>query len=104
MEYSNDQDVNKAFLDTKLTKIDGHISLLEKINGLILHSNKQTGEEVLKERAVKTTIQILYDKGFFVKYDNADEALKDYAFIEVNERRRPSSDQRGCTLCTLQVQ
>ena len=35
---------------------------------------------------MKTTIQILYDKRFIDIYDNADELLNDYLFI--NERRR----------------
>ena len=46
-------------------------------------------EEVLVERALKTTIRILYDKGSSDKYDNTDEVLKDYLLIDgVNERRR----------------
>ena len=40
------------------------------------------------QRAVKTTIQILYDKGLFDKFDNTDEVLKDYLLTEVNQRRR----------------
>ena len=32
------------------------------------------------------TIQTLYDEGFFDIYNNADEVLKDYLFIEDNER------------------
>ena len=38
-------------------------------------------EEVLIERAVKTTIQILYVKGLFDNYDNADEILKIIYFL-----------------------
>ena len=43
-------------------------------------------EEVFIERAVKTTIQILSDKGLFDSYGNADEILSDFLFVE---RRRP---------------
>ena len=49
-------------------------------------SKKQSVEEVLLQRAVKTTIQVLYDKGLFDKYDNADEVLNDVLFVE---KRRP---------------
>ena len=37
--------------------------------------------EVIFQTAVKTTIQILYDKGLIDNYDNADEVLKDFVFI-----------------------
>ena len=40
-------------------------------------SNKKPVEEILIEKAVKTTIRTLYDEGFFDNYDNADEVLKD---------------------------
>ena len=45
-------------------------------------------EDDLFERAVKTTTQILYDKGLLDDYNdgNAQEVLKDYLIIE---RRRP---------------
>ena len=36
-----------------------------------------------------TTVQILYDKGLFKKADNADEVLKDYLLMKVDEGRRP---------------
>ena len=52
-------------------------------------SNKQSVEEVLIQRAVKMTVQKHYDKGFFDNYDNADEVLKDYFFVE---RRKPDLD------------
>ena len=38
---------------------------------------------------MKTTIQILYDKGLFDNSNKADEVLKEYLLIEENERRRP---------------
>ena len=61
---TDDQDViNKDHLDEKLFKINGHLSSLEKIyNEFKLHYNKQSVEEVLVQRPVKTTIQILCDK------------------------------------------
>ena len=44
----------------------GHLSSLEKIyNEPKLHYNKQSVEEILIRRAVETTIQTLYGKGFF---------------------------------------
>ena len=53
-------------------------------------SNKQSGEKVLIERAVKTTVQVLYDEGFFNNFDNADELFKDCLFAE---RRKPDSHE-----------
>ena len=54
-----------------------------------MRSDKHS-EEVLIERAVKTSIQTLYHKGLFGNYDNADEVSKKYLlFGEVSERRRP---------------
>ena len=50
--------------------------------------NKQS-EGVLFDSAVKTTIQILYDKELFDNYDNVDKVLKDYPLFEVTEKRRP---------------
>ena len=82
-EAVNDEDVmNKAYLDDKLKKIDGHISYIEKdYNEFKKQYNKQSVEEILIQRAVKTTIQILYDKGLFDKYDNADKVLEDFLFV-----------------------
>ena len=77
-----DKDViNKGYLDSKLLKIDGHLSKLERdYNEFKLQYNKQPVEEILIQRAVKTTIQILYDKGLFDKYANADKFLEDFLF------------------------
>ena len=78
--------INKGYLDSKLLKIDGHLSKLEKdYNEFILQCNKQNVEDVLIQRAVKTTIQILYDKGLFDNYANADKVLEDFLFTS---RRR----------------
>ena len=77
----NDDVINKGYLDSKLLKIDGHISRLEKdYNEFKLQYNKQNVEDILVQRAVKTTIQILYDKGLFDKFQNAEEVLKYFLF------------------------
>ena len=91
-EASNPEDViNKAYLDEKLLKIDGHLSLLEEDdNEIELLSNKQSIEEVLIEKAVKTTLQILYDKGLLDGLPNVDEVLKDFLFFT---RSRPDLEK-----------
>ena len=55
-EPINNQDViNKAYLDEKLLKINGQNSHIENdYNEFKLHYNKQSIEEVLIQRAVKT--------------------------------------------------
>ena len=60
-EPTDDSDViSKVYLDEKLKKIDGHISYIEKdYNEFKLQYNKQNIEDILIQRAVKTTIQIL---------------------------------------------
>ena len=71
--------LNKAYLYQKLKKIDGHISYIENdYNEFKSQNNKQFVEEVLVQRAVNTTIQILYDKGSFVNYANADKVSEDF--------------------------
>ena len=81
-EPSNNEDViSKTYLDEKLSKTNGHLSFLEKdYNEFKLQYNKQSVEDILIRRAVKTTIQILYDKGFFDIYANADKVLEDFSF------------------------
>ena len=37
---------------------------------------------------MKTNLQILYDTGLLIRYDNVEESSKEYLLIEVNERRR----------------
>ena len=60
----NSDVINKGYLDGKLEKTNGHLSFLQKdYNEFKLKYNKQSVEDILIERAVKTTIQILYDKG-----------------------------------------
>ena len=89
----DDKDViNQAYLDEKLKKIDGHISYIEKdYNEFKLQYNKQCVEDILFQRAVKTTIQILYDKGLFDNYANADKVLEDFLFF--TRRKGDLSDQ-----------
>ena len=82
-EATDDLDViNKSFLDEKMLKINGHLSKLEKdYNEFKKQYHKQSVEEILIQRAVKTTIQILYDKGLFDNYANADKVLEDFLFV-----------------------
>ena len=64
-----------------MLKRNGNLSKLEKdFNEFKLQNNKQSVEEILIQRAVKTTIQILYDKGLFDNYANADRVLEDILF------------------------
>ena len=84
--------INKAYLDEKLLKIDGHLSKLEKdYNEFKLQYNKQNVEDILTQRAVKTFIQILYDKGLFDDFQNADKVLEDFLFT--TRRRGGLSEQ-----------
>ena len=77
----NSDVINKGFLDEKLLKINGHLSKLEKdYNEFKKQYDKQAVEEILVQRAVKTTIQILYDKGLFDHYTNSDKVLEDFLF------------------------
>ena len=77
----NEDVINKSYLDSKFLKIDGHLSKLEKdFNEFKLQYNKQSVEDILVQRAVKTTIQILYDKGLFDQYTNSDKVLEDFLF------------------------
>ena len=90
-EAVNDEDViNKGFSDTKISKIEGQISYIGKSYHEFELHNK---EDLQFERAVRTTKEILYDKGLFDIYDNADQIIKDYLLVEVNDRRRPDLGQ-----------
>ena len=87
----NEDVINKAYLDEKLQKIYGQISYIEKdYNEFKKEYNKQSVEEILIQRAVKTTIQILYDKGLFDNFQNAQEVLQDFLFTT---RRRPDLEK-----------
>ena len=89
----NDEDVvNKAYLDDKLLKINSHLSKIEKdYNEFKLEYNKQSVGTILVQRAVKSTIQTLYDKGLFDNYANADKVLEDLLFT--TKRRGDLSEQ-----------
>ena len=79
--------INKGYLDDKFLKINSHISKLEKdFKEFKLQYNKQNVEDILIQRAVKTTIQILYDRGLFDNFQIGEEVLKDFLFTT---RRRP---------------
>ena len=57
----NENKINKPNLGSKISKLESQISYLGKYyNDFILQYNKQSIEEILVQRAVKTTIQI-YD-------------------------------------------
>ena len=81
-EAVDDEDViNKSYLDSKLLKLAGHLSKSEKdYNEFKLQYNKQSVEDILIQRAVKTTIQLLYCKGLFDNSANADKVLEDFLF------------------------
>ena len=87
-EPTNGEDViNKGYLDSNFLKIDGHLTKIEKdCNEFKLQYNKQNVEDILIQRAVKTTIQIIYDEGLFDTFQNADKVLEDFLFTT---RRRP---------------
>ena len=77
----NEDVINKGYLDEKLIKINSHLSKLEKdYNEYKLQYNKQSVEEILIQRAVKTTIQTLNDRGLFDKFQNADKVLEVFLF------------------------
>ena len=72
---------------------NGHLSILEKdYNDVKLQYNKQSVEEKVIQRAVKTTIQILYDKGIFNHFNNGNafEILEDVLFFE---KHRPDLEK-----------
>ena len=88
----NEEVINKTYVDEKLSKVYGHLSFLEKNqNEIKLQYNKQSVEESSIKRAVKMTIQILYDKGLFDSFQNADKVLKDFFIIT---RRRPDLSEQ----------
>ena len=88
----NSDVINKGYLDSKLLKIDGHLLKLEKdYNEFKKQYNKQSVEEILIQRAVKTTIQILYDKGLIDNFQNADKVLEDFLFTT---RRRADLSEK----------
>ena len=92
-EAVDDEDViNEGYLDSKFLKIDGQLAKLEKdYNEFKLQYNKQSVEDILIQRAVKTTIQILRDRGLCDNYDNADKVFQDFLFV--TRRRGDLSEQ-----------
>ena len=89
----NEDVINKGYLDEKLIKMNGHISKMEKdYKEFKLQDNKQNVEDILIQRAVKTTIQILYDKGLFDNFQNADKVLEDFLFTT---RSRPDLSEEN---------
>ena len=89
---NNSDVINKGYLDDKLLKINSQISKLEKdYNEFKKQYIKQSVEEILIQRAVKTTIQMLYDKGLFDNFQNADKVLEDLLFT--TRRREVLSEQ-----------
>ena len=85
--------LNKGYLDDKLLEINSHLSKLEKdFNEFKIQYNKQSVENILVQRAVNTTIQILYDKGLFDTFQNADKVLEDFLFT--TRRRLDLEDNR----------
>ena len=84
--------INKGYLDDKLLKLNGHLSKLEKdYNEFKLQYDKQNAEVILIQRAVKTTIEKLYDKVLIDNYANADRVLEDFLFT--TRRRGDLSEQ-----------
>ena len=75
-EPSKDKDVLcKTYLDTKLSKVQELISFIEKEYNNFKVGNDRLSEEegVLIESAMKATIQILSDTGFFDRFIIANE-------------------------------
>ena len=61
--------------------MDGRISYIEKnYIEFELQYNKQSVENILFQRGVKTTIQILSDKGLFDNFQKADKFGEDCLF------------------------
>ena len=84
--------INKAYLDEKILKINGHLSILEKdYNEFKLQKNKQNVEEVLVQKAVNTTIQILYDKRIFDNFQKGGKFPENVLFT--TRRRGDLSEQ-----------
>ena len=73
-------------------KINALLSKLEKhYIEFKVQYNKQNVEDILIQRAVKTTIQILYDEGLFDNYAKAVKILED--FLITTRRRGDLSEQ-----------
>ena len=88
-KLSQDEDVrNKKYLDENCSKMEGHPSILERdYNEIKILSYKQSGEEASKQKAVKRTIERLYDRVLFDSFTTADQVIEAFLFAE---RRRPA--------------
>ena len=74
-----------------MKKIGEHTSYIVKdYSEFKLQYNKQSVEEVSVQRAVKTTIQILYDQRLFDASPNADKVLNYFLFTT---RKRPDLEK-----------
>ena len=94
--------LKKAYLDEKFKKIDGHFSYFDKdCNGFKLQYNKQTVAYNLIQRAVKTTIQTLYDKRLFDNFQQADKVLEDFLFT--TRRRGDLSEEGSRSMILLKI-
>ena len=88
----NEDVINKGYLVPKIMKVDDHLSKLEKgYNEFKLQNNKQPVEDVLIQRAVKTTMQRLYVKVLIDNYAKAYKVLED--FLLTTRRRGDLSEQ-----------
>ena len=94
-ETLNEEDViNKTYLHEQLFKKMSHLSKIEKQINEFKSRNRKLSEKVSIERALKTTVQILYDTGLFDNCVNADEVSKKCVlFNKVNERRRSDLEE-----------
>ena len=83
-EPTDDSDVIfKRFSDKKLSRIESQISCFGKdYNEFKSQHNRQSMEEFLIQKAVKTTIQLLYDKGFSDTFAKAVCELKDFCLLQ----------------------
>ena len=61
------------------------IKIRKDYNKFKLQYNKKFVEELLIQKAVKTTIQILYDKGLFDNFQNSEEVLKNLCLLHEEE-------------------
>ena len=74
--------INKAHLDKKLVKINGQLSFSEKYyNEFKSQYNKQSVEGVSFERAVNTTMHMLYHKGLFDNHAKVDKVLEKFCLL-----------------------
>ena len=89
---NNEDVINRAHLDVKISIKYDHISYIEKNYEFKIQYNKQSVEGNSIPRAVKTAIQILYDKNLFDNFANADDVLEDFLFTA---RRRDDLEEKN---------